>query len=727
VAPNPPLLWELQAHAPLSATRLNSLEDQIDAAISQRRRVIDLWSRRSAAEDAAGNAVAGRIAVAQAQRETTALDSDQRTKTVIDIERLQASGVRPNRGLEGLWALLTGSGSPVSPIRERLEQRLATEPSNPEPRVLLGTAHLMAGEEDAARQEFEAAARIAPQAPEPLYGLASVALPEDRTLARELLTRAVALEPAYFPARLRLAELAEQDQDWAAAIEQREWLSQNRPSAGSTLALATALRLSGPPGYARAEAALLPLANQDNVTALIELAELYRASGNHPAARQALERAQQAVPRGAEDYPDVAYEMGRLLVDEQNIAEAEIQFEAALSAEPRHVPSLLALAQINRTNPQIATRHYRAALDAGADDPAVLRRIGGQLLAYREYGLATLAFERAIAAAPDDPAGHYGLALASLRQDDLPRAQNEAREAIAAAGGSYPEAQVVLGDLALKQGDAAGAAQEYNTALRQNDSLAAAYIGLGRTAAFEGRWAVATGHFRNAVAREPNSAEAYLWLGEALIHEPNNSPREAAEAYAAAIARRPDYAEAFLGLAQAQIQLGQIPQSEESLESAIALREDYAEAFLVRGRLYEQQGQDNRALEDYGRAIDAGDRLAEPHYRRALLMIRADRLDDARGDLERAVELQPGFAEAHYWLGRVNFAQERFPAAIENFRQAAALQPSYVEARYYQGLAEERAGRPAEAVASYRATLEQGAGTLWAGEAQKALARLGAP
>jgi tetratricopeptide (TPR) repeat protein len=507
-------------------------------------------------------------------------------------------------------------------------------------------------------------------------------------------------------------------------VEQREWLAQQRPGTDTTLALATALRLSGPPGYARAEAALLPLANQSNPRALIELAELYRAAENRRAARQVLDRALQAAPRGADDYPDVRYELGRLLVDEENVVEAEIEFEAALSAEPRHIPSLLALAQINRADPALATRYYRSALDVGDDDPAVLRRIGGELLGYREFELAAQAYERALVISPDDAQLHYGLALASLRQEDLARAESEARMAIVAAGGSYPEAQVVLGDVALERGDLAAAVEEYNAALRQNDGLVPAYLGLGRAAAREGRWAVATGHFRNAVARDPEASEAHLWLGEALMRDPNNNPSAAAESYATAIGRRPDYAEAYLGLAQAQIQLGQVESAGNSLARAIALRPDYAEAFLVRGRLAEQQADENRAIEDYGRAIAAGDRLAEPHYRRALLMIRADRLDDARGDLERAVELQPNFPEAHYWLGRANFAQERYADAVENFRQAAAQQPSYAEARYYQGLAEERAGRVGEALLSYRAAAEQGTGTIWLEEAQKALARL---
>ncbi|HWQ14941.1 MAG TPA: tetratricopeptide repeat protein, partial [Roseiflexaceae bacterium] len=681
--------------------------------------------RRAAAEDAANNTLAGRIAVAQAGRAAAALAERQRWATVLDIERLQTEGARPRRGIDALWSALTGAGTPVSPIQQALLRRSAAEPRNPEPLVLLGDALLLAGDSAGATQHFEAAARLAPQRPEPLYGLARAALPADRARARALLERAIALDPSYFPARLQLAVLAEQERDWPTAIAQRRWLHENRPGADSTLALASTLRLSGPGGYAEAERTLLPLANQDHVGALIELAELYRANNDLRAARQALERAQKITPRGAERYADVAYEMGRLLVEENNINEAEIQFEAALSANPRHVPSLLALAQINRNDPQIATRHYRAALEAGGGDAATLKQIGTTLLAYRAYDLAATAFERAVAAAPDDPAAHYGLALANLRLGRLAAAQNEAHTAITAAGGSYPEAQVVLGDVALEQGDAAGAVQEYNTALRQDDMLAAGYIGLGRAAASQGNWSVALGHFRNAARRDERSAEARLWLGEALLRA--GDARAAAEAYAEALARRPDYAEAYLGLAQAQIQLGQIASAEDSLARAVELRPAYAEAYLVRGRLFEQQGQDNRALEAYARAIDAGDRLAEPRYRRALILIRSGRLDDARGDLEAAVRIQPIFPEAQYWLGRVHFAQGRFDRAAERFRTAVAQRNTYAEARYYLGLAEERAGRPAEAVAAYRAAAEQGDGTIWADEARQALTRLGSP
>src|SRR6185503_6235758 len=95
---------------------------------------------------------------------------------------------------------------------------------------------------------YDQAAAAAPQRSEPVYGQAQVVLPKDRANGRQLLTKAIALNGAYFPAREQLAEIAESDdvRDWPTAIEQRTWLAKYRPSAAQTLKLAETLRRSGP-------------------------------------------------------------------------------------------------------------------------------------------------------------------------------------------------------------------------------------------------------------------------------------------------------------------------------------------------------------------------------------------------------------------------------------------------------------------------------------------------
>jgi hypothetical protein len=52
---------------------------------------------------------------------------------------------------------------------------------------------------------------------------------------------------------------------------------------------------------------------------------------------------------------------------------------------------------------------------------------------------------------------------------------------------------------------------------------------------------------------------------------------------------------------------------------------------------------------------------------------------------------------------------------------------NYPDAYFYQGIAEEQLGQRAEAVASFQSALSQGGDSVWATDAQAALARLGQP
>jgi tetratricopeptide (TPR) repeat protein len=347
------------------------------------------------------------------------------------------------------------------------------------------------------------------------------------------------------------------------------------------------------------------------------------------------------------------------------------------------------------------------------------------MLTAQQNDLALLAFERAVKNSPQDPEAHHGVARASLALGRLDGAQSAAQQALDLRGGNYGEALVDLGDIALARNQPDAARDSYSAALRMNPSLLNGYLGLGRAIASKGDWAVAVGHFRNAVAAKPDSPEAHLWLGEALIR--SRDPAAALEQYQLALQLRTPYPEALFGAAQAQIALGQLDAAETNLMAALKERPTYAEALLLQGKLYEQTNRDRKALSAYEAAIDANRRIAEPHYRRALLLIQDNRLDTARGELDTALQIQAIFPEANYWRGRIEFAQAHYREALD--RCSLAVQQAngnYPEARLYQGLAEEQLGLRDAAIASFRATLDQGANTVWVGEARAALSRLGA-
>jgi tetratricopeptide (TPR) repeat protein len=684
-----PLLWEIEIADPIPLSVLTSAEDDFERSADDTRITIQRWTRVSTTKDASDEPIGGQIAISHAQRAQSQLYVRQRWLAAINLERGQITGQRKPRGLMSIWALVAGDQTPVGQGRATLQELLTAQPADVDSMLLLGRSYLLSDDPGSAEKYYQRAAAADPRRPEPLYGQAQVALPNDPARGRQLLSQAIALNGAYFPARERLADIAESEQppDWRTAIEQRQWLAENRPSAQQTFKLAETLRRSGPTGYAQAESLLLPLANRNNIGALLALSRLYQDMDNVQGARHVLDRAQRAAPRD----PEVAYQYGQFLEAQGDTDGAEAQYGRALANAPDHVPSRLALGALYaaRHDTARASQQYSAALDAGASNPAELKRIGEVLLAAGEYAPAATAFERGVEADPNDPQLHHDLGRVNLQLGKLSEAQREEQLALDLRGGQYPEALVGLGDIALARNDFGGAVAQYNTAIKLDAGSTAAYLGLGRAAAGSGNWAVAQAHFSDAVRSDPESAEAHLWLAESLVRQSN--PRGAIDEYARALAIKPNYPEAYFGLAQAQMAIGQYDLARKNLDSALVLRPSFAEALLLQGKLDEQQGDDVAALQHYSAAIQSNSKLAEPSYRRALLYIRNDRLDEATSDLETAIDIQPNFPEAHYWLGRAYLAQGQPKAARPELQRAIDQRGgTYSEASFYLNVAEQQ-------------------------------------
>lgn len=737
-----PLLWELLGNNVRPTRELESARSDLGRAVDDTQVAAQLWTRLSTTKDAAGEPISGQVAINQAQQAQEQLRERQRWQALVELARGSLQSAQKPGGLASVWAALVGDRSPVGRGRSILETLLKSQPGDVDTLVLLGNSALLSGNNDDALAQFNRAAALAPRRPEPAYGQALATLPSDRARAKQQMAQAIANNPAFFPARQRLAVLAEEDREWAAAAEQRRWLAQNRPSLQNTLALAAVLQQIGPGGAAEAEQILLPLANQNNTEAMIALSALYEKQGDADGARQLLERAQQAAPNSSE----VAYQYGQLLERQKNPDGALAAYSHAIDLDSGNVPARLALGRLyaDRGEPVQAGQQYQVALKAGASDPRELQHVGDVLLANGEYDDAATAYQNAIdsmktsnaALAAGDSAEpqveladlYHGLAQANLKRNLLPAAEQAELEALKLRS-AFPAALVGLGDIALLRGNSPVAAQQYDAALKLDANLVDAYIGLGRAQGAQGNWATALAHFNDAARIKPKSPEAHLWIGEALVRPPNSNPQAAIDQYVQALALRENrYPEAYFGLAQAQIAANRPDLAGENLALALQLKPNYPEALLLQGKLNEQLGNDSAALDSYTRSIKAGGQLAEPYYRRALLYMRTDQLDSAASDLGSALKIQENFSEAHYWLGRVYLAQSKFKQARDELVLAVKYRAnSFADAYFYRGLAEEQLGLREDAVQSYQTALEQDGNAAWVGEARGAVARLSQP
>lgn len=735
-----PLAWELELAAPLPPHDLRLPLDILSSAVEMSRNAISEWYRRAPPRDVVQPGT-GLIAHGQAQRMEAEYDRQRYHLALMLIEdgRNQLSR---QRGLLGeMRAFLFNETPPLQAAQELLDALSADDPGNLAVRIAAARALRYGTPEQRTQavQRYDELIALPAPPPESFFGKGMLALDAgNRTQARELMEQAIERDAAFFPARIKLAEIAQQEDDWPTVIAQLRYLAEQRPAAGAAVRLASALRQRGAQHLAEAESLLLPFVEEAHVPAMIELGRVYRDAGQVDMALTMFEDALRIEERSAE----AAFELGQTLANERgDAAGAEQYFLDAIAYGDNTALAHLALADLYANQldkPAAAQEHYRHAIEAGVQDVATLTKIGNILLEHNQGQAAAETFRLALEHQPESPVLHHGLGQAYLLLDNLNEAstaEQRALELMDRAGINDPDLRTAIlvgrGDVTRKLGQYDQAIDFYNQALALNPTQVDAKIGLGQVFASQGNWAVALRHFQAAAAfpEGQNDPMAHFWVAEALLRQPDLEA--AIAAYQQALSLRPAFPEALLGMAQAQYALNDTAAAARSIAEALEQRPAYAEALLFQGKMLQNEGRINSALEAYSASINANNSLPETYYRRGLIYIQQHDYNDAVDDLERAIALQPNFPDAYYWLGRAYFAQDRMRQALFAFERAVELQGgSFVEARLYQGMAEkalveEEVAKRDAAIASFQAVIQADGDGPWGTLAQAELDSMG--
>jgi tetratricopeptide (TPR) repeat protein len=738
-----PLTWQLEIASLQPRAEFAASVDALRDATGKGDDLIRGWRRISAGATDEAN-ITGLVAIGQAQQAEQVLNRQRYHLALALIESGRTDLNRAPGLLSAINDALFGSGTHITEAQTLLTTLTILEPMDTA--VLIADARLARLRNNYAKadQLYDRIISLAPQQPEGYYGNGLVDRNNgDRGAARQRMFEAIERNSNFYPARYTLIQIAEEEGDWPTVLEQARILVEQRPGFERELNLAVALRRSGPSGFDEAEQILVRLSETDQAPvernraqALIELGYLHRDADRPAEALRAFEDARRADPNSAL----AAYELGQMLLAQEDYTAAAEQLQNVVNNDNQHVAAHVALADLYRERleqPNTAITHYRRALDTRTANADQLMRIGEGLFVLNQTEPAADALRRAAEQEPNNPQLLHSLAQANLRLGRLDAAaQAEQRVLELTAERATDEqrrlsaaALVGLGDVErLRQNGISPQRQNfgpaidyYNQALALDPNQVDAIIGLGLVAVAQNNWAVALGHFERA-NQLPNANEdpqARFWLAEALLRRPD--PQRASEIYAQSleITQQVDFPEAWFGLAQAQYATGDISTASQSLDIALEQRPNYAEALLFRGKLLEEQGRVDEALDAYSASINANNRIAETYYRRGQLYTQQLNYDRAASDFRRATELQPNFAEAFYWLGRSYFAQERMTQALDSFQQAIASRGGiYPEARLHQGLAEEAMQQFSAAAESFRSVIQNDQLSEWADQAR---------
>ncbi|HEY0737961.1 MAG TPA: tetratricopeptide repeat protein [Herpetosiphonaceae bacterium] len=727
------LEWELEGDPTLSATRLAELRSQAETGIGEIEQLRNKYLRQANAYGVDGRRMMQRLSETQAARLEQELLNRRYQLMLIEIEQGRVLAEQPR-------SFLRRAMDTIQRRRTPLQQAIATSTAalRQEPSISLqydynyqqGRAAYLSNNSRLARTQWEETIKLAQaeentilkNRPEAHYGLAQLLLAESRPEeARAELNTALTIEPQYFPAHELLAQLDERDQRWADAETHYRWLVERRPWDGEqTLRFVEVLRQQDK--SADAEAILLPLANNNNVDALVALAALYRQSGKLDEAQAVLLKARNADPASAA----VHEELAALALAREDFRAAENELRTALTFDPQRSSTHIALGRLyahQLGQPAAAVEQFRAAVEIQSDDPLVYRQLGEALLEAGNAEAAEASFKKALQIAPGSHEAQHGLATAYLAQKQYAAAERAEQRALELANNNYTLALVGLADIDREQRRFEEATTRYNEALEKDPQLVGAYLGLGRTMLAQGHPELALTYFESGLEYAPKNMQLLLGKGEALLQQGDIAG--AREIYTQVRQIDSGNAAASVGLGNILWKENKPNEALAALNEAVRLNPNDAETQMLLGEIYNSLNQPDAAIEAYTKAANVRDDWYEPRFRRGTLLLKLERNEAAIEDLEATIDLNPDFAQGYYWLGRAYRAAGEFEDAEAQFRGAIQRQPDYFEARYFLGRTLDELGRAPEARDEYQAILnEASASNQWHAEAQRELDRI---
>ncbi len=257
---------------------------------------------------------------------------------------------------------------------------------------------------------------------------------------------------------------------------------------------------------------------------------------------------------------------------------------------------------------------------------------------------------------------------------------------------------VYCGELSLKLGDAIGAIDCLEAALKQDANHVKAHFLLGRAYIRLGIEDKGLNEFARAEEIDPKNSD--VWYRSGMMYKMLGKHDEAVKRFEMALEMDEDNADAKLALAQTRVE-----QKQYDLARNIAI--ELAGDLETRAEGHYLLGITAFATADYGQALLSLTKAtrADPANTDAWLVLvdtyrKRGQDDRVRPALVKAVEANPHSFAAAYRLGNLDFAQKHYADAIVHFEKAVQLQPDDFDARYKLAYCQLQTAKYHQAVAS---------------------------
>jgi Tfp pilus assembly protein PilF len=473
--------------------------------------------------------------------------------------------VKPSREAGGNVAALVTEGAAAleqgnsARAKALFRKAVALDPNNVDARTYLGIIADRAGELIEAERQFAAAARTAPTLPEARnnHGAILLRLGRQGAAAQEF-AASIRLNPKQAGALVNLAQI--------------------RFAEGSKEGLRSARDL-----FQRAEA-IAPDAEIARALVVISLHlhESARAAKDFPRYQERLKNAPPALRAAG-----ARAELGTVLLEAGLFAEAAVELEAAIAAEPSNPDRVVLLAHAYREQKNLpaAGRLLEAAVARGVQSGAVYATLAE---VYEESGHAENAIpamRRAIQLEPKSEKYRFRYAMLLTDTQAPQAAVIRLQESLA----EFPRSSrlwFAMGLAQFQDNKNEEATRAFSHALELDARMFPALAYLGMISVDQGKAPDAIAYYRRALAVDEHSPVVHYLIAEAFskLSPPNEEENESH--LKRSLILDPGFQQAHLALGKLYLRNNRLAEAAAELEAVIKADPKLAEAYYQLGRVY---------------------------------------------------------------------------------------------------------------------------------------------
>ena len=453
------------------------------------------------------------------------------------------------------------SSGDLAAAEKALRPALTVNPNSSAAHMALGDLYLLKKDQKQAGEEFKKAAELAPvRSMERLKYAAFMSAAGDTAETRRISTEMTTQAPDYLPGWTLLAELAFKEGKYDEALSLLENVFSREPQ------YIDGHRLES---------------------------EVLLAKGDTKKATEVLERLDQTYP----DTPLIKYELARAYLKKNNMNQAKVVLDQAISINPNYAEAILLLADIN-----LRSGHGEAVIEPMT---RLLKRSPelrpAALLLAAAYGSLDRFDDAAVVTgeeaklAPRDPQAQMALGL-TLRQA---KRNDEARQAFEKAAelapdNLWPVDQLVELDLLEKHFDTAQ--QRIDRHFQKTPDSPAAHFFKGKILVAEEKWGPAETELQKTLQLDPNFGGAYDLLVQTYLV--TNKLPQALSQLQTQLSKNPNDASALMTLALLHERTNEFAKARDAYEHLLSLKPDLVSALNNLACLYADR------LNDLGKAYD---------------------------------------------------------------------------------------------------------------------------